>query len=115
MTDGETEVKDLDKTEINKILSGNFVNDIVVNGKMEKLSGYIDDNNYIQHNPQIGDGLSGLEKALEYMALQSIIMKYDKIHKILGEGNFVLTISEGSFGGRPTSFYDLFRIEDGKI
>jgi predicted SnoaL-like aldol condensation-catalyzing enzyme len=115
MTDGETEVKDLDKTEINKILSGNFVNDILVNGKMERLSVYIDDNNYIQHNPQIGDGLSGLKKALEYMALQGIIMKYDKVHKILGEGNFVLTISEGSFGGRQTSFNDLFRIEDGKI
>ena len=115
MTDGETEAKDLNKTEINKIVSGNFVNDILVNGKMEKLSRYIDDNNYIQHNPQIGDGLSGLEKALEYMASQGITMKYDKIHKILGEGNFVLTISEGSLGGRPTSFYDLFRIEGGKI
>jgi predicted SnoaL-like aldol condensation-catalyzing enzyme len=34
---------------------------------------------------------------------------------ILGEGNFVLSVSEGSFANQPTSFYDLFRIEDGKI
>ena len=27
-------------------------------------------------------------------------MKYDKVHKVLGEGNFVLVISEGQFGGK---------------
>lgn len=34
---------------------------------------------------------------------------------ILGEGNFVLVVSEGSFGGQLSSYYDLFRIQDGKI
>lgn len=42
-------------------------------------------------------------------------MKYDRIHKLLGEGNFVLVTSEGSFGGNHTAFYDLFRVENGKI
>ena len=42
-------------------------------------------------------------------------MKYDRIHQVLGEGDFVLVVSEGSFGGKPTSFYDLFRVEGGKI
>ena len=42
-------------------------------------------------------------------------MVYTKIHKVLGEGNFVLCISEGSFADKPTSFYDLFRVESGKI
>lgn len=27
----------------------------------------------------------------------------------------MLVVSEGSFGGKPTSFYDLFRVENGKI
>ena len=27
----------------------------------------------------------------------------------------VLVLSEGAFGGKPTSFYDLFRVENGKI
>ena len=36
-------------------------------------------------------------------------------NKVLGEGNFVLVVSEGSFGGKPTAFYDLFRVENGKI
>lgn len=115
MIDGTTEVKDLDKTAENKALVKNFVTDILVNGKMEKLAGYFDEDNYIQHNPQIADGLSGLGNALEYMASQGITMKFDKVHKVLGEGNFVLTVSEGTFANQPTSFYDLFRVENGKI
>jgi len=115
MIDGANEIKDIDKTEENKTLVKNFVNDILVNGKMEKLAGYFDGDNYIQHNPNIANGLSGLGKALEYMASQGITMKYNKVHKVLGEGNFVLTVSEGSFADKTTSFYDLFRVENGKI
>jgi predicted SnoaL-like aldol condensation-catalyzing enzyme len=29
-------------------------------------------------------------------------------------GNFVLLISEGLFDAKPTAFYDLYRIENGK-
>ena len=115
MIDGATEITDLDKTEANKSLVRNFVQDILVKGKMEKLSGYIDGDRYTQHNPQIADGLSGLGKALEYMASQGITMKYDKVHRVLGEGNFVLVLSEGSLADKHTSFYDLFRVENGKI
>lgn len=115
MTDGPTQATDQAKTQANKTLVRSFVDDILVNGRMEKLAGYFNGDSYIQHNPQIADGLSGLGKALEAMAKQGITMKYDKIHLVLGEGNFVLVQSEGSFGGKPTSFYDLFRVENGKI
>jgi len=115
MLDNVTPVIDRDKTESNKILVQAFVKDILVNGQMEKLSGYFDGDNYIQHNPHIADDLSGLGAALESMAKQGITMKYERIHKVLGEGNFVLVVSEGSFAGKHTSFYDLFRVENGKI
>ena len=115
MTDGPTEAGDLDKTEANKRLVRAFVEDILVNGRMEKLAGYFDGDHYVQHNPQIGDGLSGLGKALEAMAKAGVTMKYDKVHRVLGEGNFVLVLSEGQFAGKHTSFYDLFRVEGGEI
>ncbi|WP_232541069.1 nuclear transport factor 2 family protein [Spirosoma endbachense] len=115
MLDGPTQAADADKTETNKALVKSFVDDILVNGRMEKLTGYFNGDSYSQHNPQIGDGLSGLGAALEAMAKKGITMKYDKIHKVLGEGNFVLVVSEGTFGGKPTSFYDLFRVESGRI
>ena len=31
------------------------------------------------------------------------------------QGNFVLAVSEGTFGGAPTAYYDLWRVENGKI
>ncbi|MHA6247607.1 nuclear transport factor 2 family protein [Pontibacter sp. CAU 1760] len=115
MIDGATELEDLDKTGENKTLVKNFVDDILVNGRMEKLTGYFDGDTYVQHNPYIGDGLSGLGKALEEWAKQGIMMQYVKVHQVLGEGNFVLVVSEGQLGGQHTAFYDLFRVEKGKI
>lgn len=115
MVDGATTSKHLDKTEVNKTLVRNFVGDILVNGKMDKLAGYFDGDNYIQHNPLIPDQLSGLGKAIGEWAKLGITMKYDKIHKVLGEGNFVLVVSEGHLAGNHNSFFDLFRVENGKI
>ena len=115
MIDGTTIVADLDKTAANKTLVRNFVEDILVNGKLDKLASYYDGDNYIQHNPHIADGLSGLGAALQAMAKQGITMKYDRVHKVLGEGNFVLVVSEGNFAGQHSSFYDLFRVRNGKI
>ncbi len=115
MTDGPIEARDRDKTSANKVLVSAFVNEVLVQGQMNKLPGYFAGDAYVQHNPMVPDGLSGLGGALAAMAKQGITMKFDRVHKVLGEGNFVLTVSEGSFGGRPTAFYDLFRVEDGKI
>ncbi len=114
-TDGETVIKDLDKTDGNKALVKDFINTILVKGEFDKLTNYFDGDNYIQHNSMIADGLSGLGSALEEMAKNGVTMVYDKNHIVLGEGNFVLAVSEGSFAGEATSFYDLFRVENGKI
>lgn len=115
MIDGPTQAIDLDQTAANKELVSRFLDDILVNGRMERLAGYVDGDHYLQHNPAIADGLSGLGAALQAMAQHGIIMKYDRVHKVLGEGNFVLAMSEGRLGDRPTSFYDLFRVENGKL
>jgi predicted SnoaL-like aldol condensation-catalyzing enzyme len=115
MIDGLTDVVDLDKTAANKTLVNAFVTDILLDAKYDKLPTYIDANNYTQHNPSIGDGLDGLSKALEAMAKAGVTMRYDRIHKVLAEGNFVLTVSEGEFAGKHSAFYDLFRVAGGKI
>lgn len=114
-TDGVTKVTDIDKTEQNKALVKDFINTVLIKGEFDKMHNYFDGDNYIQHNSMIGDGVSGLGKALEEMAKQGITMVFKENHIILGEGNFVLSVSEGTFSGKPTSFYDLFRIENGKI
>jgi len=40
---------------------------------------------------------------------------YQRIHRILAEGNFVLCVSEGRFGGVHAAFYDLFRLANDKV
>lgn len=42
-------------------------------------------------------------------------IQYNKIHRVLGEGNFALVVSEGRQSDCEAAFYDLFRIENGKI
>ncbi|PAB60191.1 hypothetical protein CCE28_06955 [Anaeromicrobium sediminis] len=113
--DGETKVVDLDRTNENKAVAKAFVDKVLVEGNYEIMAQYFDGDNYIQHNTQIGDGLSGLGKAMAAMAEQGINMVYEENHMILGQGNFVLAVSEGTFGGQKVAYYDLFRIENGKI
>ena len=114
-TDGATQITDLNKTTANKALVSDFVNTVLIKGEFDKLTNYFDGDAYIQHNPSIGDGLSGLGQALEEMAKNNITMVYDRNHVVLGEGNFVLSVSEGAFAEQHTSYYDLFRVENGKI
>lgn len=114
--DGPTEIIDLNKTEANKAVVTGFINDVLLSGQMDKLTDYISTETYIQHNSQVADGLGGLGKAMQYFAENGLVMKYDKLHKVLGQGNFVLSMSEGKFAqGNHVAFYDLFRIEDGLI
>ena len=115
--DGSTKVVDLDKTEENKQLVSGFVKDILIAGDMSKINQYIgnEDSAYLQHNPGVADGLSGLGEALGALAEAGMPMVYTANHKILGQGNFVLAINEGQFMNQHVAFYDLFRIDNGKI
>lgn len=114
-TDGPTEVTDLEKTQANKELVAEFVDAVLVRGDFSALASFFDGDTYLQHNPQIGDGLSGLGAAIKAMAANGIKMEYTTVHKVIGQGNFVLVMSEGVFGGAPMAYYDLFRVENGKI
>ncbi|MFT6984323.1 MAG: putative SnoaL-like aldol condensation-catalyzing enzyme [Psychromonas sp.] len=49
------------------------------------------------------------------LAKADMLMVYSRNHKILGEGNFVLSIGEGLFMNKQVAFYDLFRLQNGKI
>ena len=113
-TDGPTTATDIDKTEENKALAKAMVEDILMGKNLNKITDYISSEQYHQHNPAIKDGLSGIVEAVEYLTSQNNMFQYTKIHKVLGEGNFVLTVSEGEWNGTTNVFYDLLRFENGK-
>ena len=112
--DGTLERKDVDKEETRNVVAG-FVGDVLRGENPDKLTSYYDGDKYIQHNTAIADGLSGLGAALEAMAKQGISMVYNKTHMVLADGDYALACSEGTFGGVPTTYYDLFRVENGFI
>ena len=112
--DGTLEKKDVDREETRKVVAG-FVGDVLRGENPDKLTSYYDGDKYIQHNTAIADGLSGLGAALEAMAKQGISMVYNKTHMVLADGDYALACSEGTFGGVPTTYYDLFRVENGFI
>ncbi|WP_394149757.1 nuclear transport factor 2 family protein [Vibrio maritimus] len=115
--DGATEITDLDKTDANKTLVTDFVKTILMGGDMSKIGMFIGDkdSDYIQHNTGVADGLSGLGVAMKALAEAGMPMVYDANHLIIGEGNFVLSVSEGKFMNQHVAFYDLFRVDNGKI
>lgn len=115
MVDGPTKAVDLDLTETNRALVRSFVEVVLVGGQLHRLTDYIDEDAYAEHNPQLGDGVSVLKSALEAADEGSRHIDYHRIHRILAEGNFVLCVSEGNFRGKNSAFYDLFRITEGKI
>ena len=115
MTDGKTKAKDHHKTEVNKTLVQSFVQNVLINGQTGLVPNYFRGNELIQHNPHMGDGVEEFLNMLEQWKKEGQPQIYHKKHKVLGEGNFVLVLSEGSFKGEHVAFYDLYRIEEDKI
>jgi predicted SnoaL-like aldol condensation-catalyzing enzyme len=103
MVGGSTEVQNHGITEQNKSKVKNFIKDIFVEKKYSEFPNYVDEDGYIEHSTL----MSLLDKVQQ--------MDYKKTHRILAEGNFVLAVSEGENKEVLSSFYDLFRVESGKI
>lgn len=106
LIDGPTEITDLENTEKNKALVAKLFTSLVQNEISTYKNIFRDffQPGFYQHHPQMADGISGF-----------VASKYHRQHKVFGSGNFVLSISEGVHGDRPTAFYDLFRIENDLI
>lgn len=108
--DGATAVTDLDKTEANKTLARRFVDEVLIGGRSDELDLFFEGDALTQHDPLIGDGADAYLKGLTANGY-----RYDKIEKVFGQGNFVLVVSEGTDDGTPVAYYDLYRIDKGKI
>jgi len=115
MVDGPTEAVDHELTESNRALVRSFVETVLVDGQLERLKDYVDDGDYVEHNPRLADGASTLRLELEGADKGFRHIDYHHVHRILAEGNFVLCVSEGNFDDIHSAFYDLFRVAEGKL
>lgn len=116
MTDGPVDVADPDNTEANRDLVSSFVAEVLIDGGVERLDDYIDTEAFTEHNPHLTDDLSGLRSVLARSAADDgRAIDYQHTHRVLADGDFVLTVNEGFRSGVHSSFYDLFRVANGKV
>lgn len=115
MVDGPTEAVELDRTEANRGLVREFIEEVLIDRRLDRLADYINRDGFTQHNPELEDGMGALKAALEAASGDRPMVEYERTHRILAEGSFVLSVSEGFLAGVHSSFYDLFRVADGKL
>ncbi|MEM9377302.1 MAG: nuclear transport factor 2 family protein [Pseudomonadota bacterium] len=113
MTDGAIEITDRDKTEENKQLVLGFVHDVLGRAAPEKASQYSEV--YMQHNPNLKDGIDGLFEGTQAWADQGFVITKFEPQIVVAEGNFVFVASDATVSGKPWAFFDLWRVEDGLI
>lgn len=114
MVDGSVEITDKVNTEKNKAFVRSFVETILIKGQFDKVLDYYHPE-VIQHNPYIDNTVVGLLQGVEELQRQGTSIQVQKIWRVFGEGNFVIVCSEGMVAEKHTAFFDLFRVEHGKI
>ena len=115
MVDGETEVTGHEMTEGNRKVIQSFVKCVLIHGHLEKMDDYISQEHYTEHNPRFSDDLVELCATLSKSLTDGVSIKYEKCHRLLAEGNFVLSVCEGYANQYLSSFFDLYRLQDDKI
>lgn len=115
MVDGTVQSSDHHLTEANRALVSGFVETVLIRGDVGQLDNYVDVYTYAEHNPFMSDDLNMLRSHLAAESEKGRHVDYQRLHRVLAEGDFILTVCEGQSGGVHTSFYDLFRVADGKI
>lgn len=107
----------------NKRLVYDFWREVVEAGHVDQIGKYVTEG-YIQHNPNVETGRTALvqqiAKNVKPQAVQPRVLA--PLVAVVAEGNFVMVslVSEVADSKNPakkhtTTWFDLFRIEDGKI
>ncbi|GAB4037484.1 nuclear transport factor 2 family protein [Spirosoma jeollabukense] len=109
--DGGIPVGDTSLTVSNKAVVKDFYQRVFVNKQLEAIPDFAT-SDLIQHKPEIANGTRGL---MDYLMQKSAEMSIEKIGLIIGEGNFVVVQSEGKLDKKPATFYDIFRLANGKV
>ena len=110
--DGATEIADLDRTEANKaIVKAMLENCLFPGARPGRIEDYFAED-YLQHNPSVGDGLAIVRKLAQAENRQ---LTYEEIVLLVGRGNFVAVLCKANWEGAPLAQVDILRLEDGKI
>ncbi|MEM9936063.1 MAG: ester cyclase [Bacteroidota bacterium] len=110
LVDGPSEIRDQYLTQENKRIVLDFIQMVWAKKNLSLLSDFLHPT-FIYHHTDVKAGLSGFQQFLA----QAGGINVQTIHRVIGEGNFVLTQLEGSDGERRTVHYQLYHLEGSKI
>jgi predicted SnoaL-like aldol condensation-catalyzing enzyme len=105
--------KTLQATESNKKMVSEFYQELFGDKNIDVINNYIDDN-YIQHNPYVGDGKQALIDACKNWFKDAPKLKID-IQQIAADGDLVFLHTKSKSGDKAMSVVDIFRVKNGKI
>ncbi|GAA1756785.1 nuclear transport factor 2 family protein [Kocuria aegyptia] len=105
--DGPVAVTDHERTQDNKRITAEWVEAALIGGDRRAVQDHMSAQGCTEHTARTAEDPQPA---------------YQRLHRVLGEGNFVLTVAEavadGDHGGgtaRTVACYDLWRLEDGRI
>ncbi|MEX5235175.1 nuclear transport factor 2 family protein [Kocuria arenosa] len=105
--DGPVEVTDHERTQDNKRIAAEWVESALVAGDRHAVQGHMSPRGCTEHTARTPDGPQPA---------------YRRLRRVVGEGNFVLTVAEAVTSGDPgdgaagtVACYDLWRLDDGRI
>ncbi|MDX7991687.1 nuclear transport factor 2 family protein [Xenorhabdus littoralis] len=113
--DGPTEAGHSPEREKNRELVLNFFTRTLIEGHYDEFENYTNGEGFRQHSPDIPDGTAAVIAFLKQLKDEGQGLHYAKIHRTVADGQFVLTHSEGSIAGVCHSYFELWRIENGKV
>ncbi|MGL1920725.1 MAG: nuclear transport factor 2 family protein [Hyphomicrobiales bacterium] len=111
---GPNKISDLDKTQQNKLLAIDFINDVYVEENAEKAIDYVAAN-FLQHDTRKNSGAQGVVDYINKQKKRKMGFRYVTMHHVIAEGNFVMILGEAKLAKAKFSVFDIYRIEDGKI
>ncbi|MEU8132746.1 nuclear transport factor 2 family protein [Streptodolium elevatio] len=110
-TDGPTLVTRPGQRATSRQVGETFLRTVLIDREYDRIAEFVHADDFAQHNPGTGDGIAGLGAASAAMRAQGLVPRYDRVHRVVAEGEFVYTLSSGSLGGSPYAFHDLFRVD----
>ena len=113
--DGNQMVQESGEEEANRALVLEFFQKTLIEGDYQGFKHYTRDGQLLMHSPDIGDGAQAVIDFLNKIREQGQGLLYSKIHRSIADGQFVLTHSEGSIAGTRHAYFELWRVEQGKI
>ncbi|AQS42286.1 MAG: SnoaL-like domain-containing protein [Candidatus Tokpelaia hoelldobleri] len=101
--------------EKNRALVVAFFNRTLIREDYSGFRDYTDGKTFLQHSPDIADGVDSVIHFLETLKHTGHGLHYKTIHHTVADGSFVLTHSEGSIGNIRHAYFELWRVEQDRI